>query len=171
MTDRTDMTNIMEVKPVTAEHLHEYAGVIRDSFATVARDFGLTQENCPAHSAFITDKRLEEILQTHDGYYPFGCFIGGKIIGFASLNGRGGGTYKLRNVAVLPEYRRLGYGKALLDFCKSKAAELGGNQIIIGIIEEHAELKNWYAANGFKHTGTEQVENLPFTVGYMEYKI
>ncbi len=39
------------------------------------------------------------------------------------------------------------------------------------IIEENTVLKNWYIANGFVHTGTKKFDHLPFTTGYLEWKV
>jgi len=150
-------------------HLPMYADVMRQSFATVAREFNLTKENCPTHTSFITNERLEGKIKT--GYYPFGYFTDRKLVGFVSLTDMGGGVYELNNISVLPEYRHFGYGKALLDFCKVKVREFGGNKITIGIIEENTVLKDWYAANWFIHTGTKRFEHLPFTAGYMEWRV
>lgn len=155
------------INVLSETHLPLYADVIRRSFATVANDFQLTIKNCPTHTSFITDSRLKE--QFKDGYYPYGYFADGKLVGFVSLTNIGNGEYELKNLAVLPEFRRLGYGKALLDYCKMKLKELGGTKIIIGIIEEHTVLKEWYTANGLIHTGTKKFDHLPFTAGYMEW--
>jgi N-acetylglutamate synthase-like GNAT family acetyltransferase len=135
----------------------------------VARDFKLTRENCPGHPSFITDERLKDKIKA--GYYPYGCFVDEKLIGFVSLTDMGQGVYALNNLAVLPEVRRSGYGRALLDFCKAKVRELDGKKITIGIVEENAVLKQWYAANGFIHTGTKKFDHQPFTAGFMEWSI
>ena len=50
-----------------------------------------------------------------------------------------------------------GFGKKLLDFCKQKATDSVGEKIIISIIEENTTLKNWYAENGFVHTGIKSL--------------
>lgn len=157
------------ISPLSSEHLPMYAEIIRQSFATVARDFNLTKENCPGHTSFITDERLASKIK--DGYYPFGYFADGKLVGFASLADMDGGTYEMNDVAILPEYRHFGYGKSMLDFCKEKVVELGGNNITIGIVDENTVLKDWYAANGFVHTGIKRYEHLPFTTGYMEWEV
>ncbi|MDR1060794.1 MAG: GNAT family N-acetyltransferase [Clostridiales bacterium] len=155
------------VSPLSLAHVPVYAEVIRRSFATVAKDFNLSKENCPGHTSFVTNAQLEDKFR--DGYYPFGYFADGKLVGFVSLTDAGGGAHEMNGVSVLPEYRRNGYGRALLDFCKEKAKELGGTKIAIEIIEENTVLKNWYAANGFAHAGTKTFDNLPFTVGLMEW--
>ena len=164
---RMQIHDLAEIHPLTVKHLPEYAGVIRKSFSTVAKDFGLTKENCPNHTSFVTDERLASKLK--DGYYPFGFFVGEKIFGFASLTDMGGGLFQMNDVSILPEWRHYGYGKKLLDFCKMKVKELGGSNIVIGIIEENTILKDWYIANGFIHTDTKKFDHLPFMVEYMEW--
>ena len=59
-------------------------------------------------------------------------------------------------------------GKSFLIFCKTTVQEIGGSKIILDIIEENVVLKDWYAVNGFVHTGTKKYDHLPFTIGYME---
>jgi ribosomal protein S18 acetylase RimI-like enzyme len=157
------------VATLSATHLSQYEEVIRQSFTTVAKDFRLTKENCPGHTSFISNERLASKIK--DGYFPYGYFVGGKLVGFASLTEMGSGAYEMNDVSILPEYRHFGYGKELLDFCKAKVRELGGNIITIGIVEENVVLKEWYTANGFIHTGTKQFEHLPFTLGFMEWSV
>jgi ribosomal protein S18 acetylase RimI-like enzyme len=157
------------ISPLSVEHLPTYAEVIRQSFATISNDFNLTKENCPAHTGFVTDERLASKI-TED-YYPFGYFVNGKMVGFVSLTDIGDGAFEMKNLSVLPEYRHLGYGKELLNFCKNNIKEIGGNKITLGIIEENTRLKEWYVANGFIHIGTKKYESLPFTCGYMEWVI
>jgi len=164
---RMQIHDLAEIRPLTAAHLPQYADVIRRGFATVAKDFGWTRENCPVHTSFITDERLSAKIT--DKYYPFGLCVADKIFGFASLTDTGGGVYEMNHVSVLPEWRHYGYGKRMIDFCKRKVVEFGGAKILIGIVEENAILKEWYAANGFIHTGTKQYNGLPFTVGFMEW--
>jgi GNAT superfamily N-acetyltransferase len=158
-----------EIAPIGAERLPEYAEVVRRSFSTVAKDFGWTAENAPTFTAFITDERLYSKLT--GGCYPYGLFVDDKVFGFVSLTGIGDGVYELNHLAVLSEWRHFGYGKKLLDFCKAKVREFGGYKITIGIVEENTRLKDWYAANGFIHTGTKKFEHQPFTAGFMEWKV
>ena len=101
----------------------------------------------------------------------YGLYTDEKLIGYMSLSKKSEDTYELHNLAVLPAYRHNGYGKLLLDHAKSTVNNLGSNTIKIGIIDESTVLKEWYAANGFVHTGSQKFEHLPFTTGYMEYNI
>jgi ribosomal protein S18 acetylase RimI-like enzyme len=157
------------IHSLTASDLPEYAEVIRGSFATVAQDFGWMQENAPTFTAYITNEKLAEKLK--DGYFPFGLCVNGKIVGFVSLTAASDGTYELNQLAVLPEYRHLGFGKKLLDWCKAKVREFGGEKIKIGIVDENIRLKEWYAENDFVHTGTKKFDWQPFTAGFMEWTV
>ena len=145
------------------------AEMIRAGFATVARQFSLTEQNCPNHTSFITAEKLQNHFCR--GWLMYGLYGSGRLTGYVSLSDEGGGVFELHNLAVLPEYRRKGLGKRLIDFCKENVRALGGGKIIIGIIEENTALKSWYAANGFIHTGTKKFDHLPFTAGYMECKV
>ena len=155
------------IKEIREAELKECAEVIRRSFATVAEKFDITKESFPNHTSFITQEKLRKYLDL--GTMMFGLYKEGELIGFVSLSKESGEAYELRNLAVLPGHRRQGCGKRLIEFCKTKITSLGGNKIRIGIIEEHTVLKNYYAANGFLHTGTENFAHIPFTVGYMEW--
>ena len=157
------------ILPLAEENLSDYADVIRKSFATVARDFALTKDNYPRHTSFISDDQLKSKISS--GYYPFGLYIEGIIVGFVSLTDMENGVFEMNHFSVLPEYRHYGYGKKLLCFCKNKVIELGGNKIIIEIIEENTVLKKWYIANEFTHIEAKQYEGVPFTVGHMEWEI
>jgi len=159
----------MKIIPLTEAHLAEYAEVIRRSFATVANDFGYTRENCPTHRSFVTDEQLRSKIA--EKIYPFGCVIDEKIIGLVSFTDQGGGIFEINNMAILPEYRHMKYGTKLIEFCKAKVVELGGDTIVISIIDESTVLKKWYAANGFIQTGTQKYDGLLFTVGYMKWTI
>ncbi|MDD4496057.1 MAG: GNAT family N-acetyltransferase [Eubacteriales bacterium] len=156
------------IEPLNKEHLPIYADVIRKSFSTVAQDFGWTKENAHGHVSFRTDDQLAS--KQEDGYYPFGLFVDKTLVGFVSLTDMGNGSYELNKLSVLPSWRHIGYGKKLLDFCKDKVRELGGNKITLDLIDENTILKNWYAANGFVHTGTKKFKHLPFTTGFMEWE-
>ena len=159
----------LPVRRVAAEDLPECHTVVRQSFATVADEFGLTEQNCPTHTSFI---RLET-LQSHfaGGDWMIGYWKEGRIVGFAAIHNKGGGVYELQNLAVLPSHRRAGYGRDLLSCAVEIVRRLGGEKLTIGIIEDNTKLKNWYARNGFLHMGTKRFSHLPFTVGFMEYPI
>ena len=160
------------IKQVQISEFPAAAEMIRESFLTVAKEFNITEENCPRHTAFSTT--VEELQSHLDwGWLMFGLYENMQLAGYVALSKSRefADVYELHNLAVLPEYRHKGYGKQLIDFCRDKAKELGGGKITLGMIEENTRLKNWYAQNGFAHTGAKKFDGFPFTAGFMEMKI
>lgn len=151
---------------VTAEQLERCAEVIRESFLTVAKDFGLTTENCPTNGAFLQADRLIADLQK--GNRMYGLYRGSDMIGFMQLEQGKEDAVILEKLAVLPACRHQGCGKLLLDYAMDEARCMGGNKLLAAIVEENTVLKQWYLENGFVHTGTKKFEHLPFTVGFLE---
>lgn len=143
--------------------------IIHSSFITVAKEFRLTENNCPSHTAFMTMDKLEK--QFEDGSPMFLFYQNDMSVGYFSLKKFSDEEWELNNLAVLPEYRHLGIGKAMVDYAVVMVKNYGGTKISIGIIEENITLKNWYLNLGFKCISTRKFEHLPFTVGFMEMKL
>ena len=155
------------IREVQESELEKCVEVIRKSFATVAAEFNLTQENCPTNGAFLTLDRL--LSERQAGKLQYGLFINDELGGFVCLNKtKENHIYSLEKLAVLPEYRHNGGGLALLNFAKEKVKSFGGEKITIGIIEENIILREWYLHNGFVHTDTIIIPSVPFTVEFMK---
>ena len=157
------------IKQLNASAMADSAEIVRESFGTVAKEFNLTRENAPTNGAFTQAEHLEADLANDCAMY--GLFVDGVQVGFMELKQTGPSRFELKKIGVRPQYRHAGYGAQLLDHAKAAVRRCGGEEIAIGIIEENTVLKNWYAAHGFKHTGTKKFPHLPFTVGFMAYRI
>lgn len=157
------------IKRVNATDLSKCLSVIHRSFATVAKEFDLTEKIAPKHPYYMKMETLQNRYKK--GFLMFGLHVKEQLVGFASLNKVSVNVCELCNLAILPEYRHKGYGRKFLDFCKMKAKELGCNIIEIDIIEENTILKNWYIENGFTHKFVKKFDYLPFSVGFMEVHI
>lgn len=156
------------IKQITKENIPECARVIRESFLTVAKEFGFTAENAPRFTAFaVTEDRL--LWQLESERRPmYAYWEGGKIVGYYSLSLVGDGVCELNNLCVLPDYRHNKIGERLLLDSFEKAKELGFGKMRLSIVEENRRMRKWYEAHGFLHTGTEKLDFFPFTCGYME---
>lgn len=144
--------------------------VIQNSFSTVAEEMGITKENCPRYIGFtVSGERLQ--AQYDMGWEMFGLYNEDRLIGYVSLSNEGNGVYEIHNLSVLNDMRHKGYGRQLLDFCIEKVDQLGGEKIILSIIEDNTRLKEWYQGYGFIHTGTKKYDHLIFTSGYLEIKV
>ena len=159
----------MIIKVESKEQLNICLEIIHSSFITVAEEFGLTENNCPSHTAFMT---FDKLVKQFDDSRPMFLFYQDDIpVGYFSLAKCSDAEWELNNLAVLPEYRYLGIGKVMVDYAVEMVKNYGGNKISIGIIEENTKLKNWYLKLGFIHTSTRKFEHLPFTVGFMELNL
>lgn len=158
---------IIQVK--NKEQLNICLDIIRSSFLTVAEEFCLTENNCPSHTAFMTIDKLQK--QFDDGRPIFLFYQDGIPVGYFSLLKCRDEEWELNNLAVLPSYRHLGIGKAMVDYAVATVKNYGGPKISIRIIEENTLLKNWYLKLGFTHVSTHKFEHLPFTVGFMKMEI
>jgi len=72
---------------------------------------------------------------------------------------------------VLPDQRRRGFGKALVNHALSEAKLLGAHCVSIGIIAKQTELKDWYKGLGFVEGESKEFPHLPFRVTFMSYGI
>ena len=159
------------IKEIQQTDLTDCVKVIRESFVTVAEEFGITEENAPRFTAFAT---TEERLNWHlngEQRPMYGYVLDGNIVGYYSLLLLENSECELNNLAVLPAYRHDGIGARLLSHAFEKAEELGCTKMKLGIVEENRVLCNWYEKFGFVHVGTRKFEIFPFTCGYMEKEL
>ena len=156
------------IQPVKNNNIKECVDVIKESFLTVANEFGFTIENAPRFTAFATtEQRLS--WQLNQENRPMHAFVvDGKIVGYYSLALQENRECELNNLCVLPQFRHQGIGEKLLLHSFQLAKSLGCSKMNIGIVEENQILKKWYESFGFKHVKTQKFDFFPFTCGYME---
>lgn len=156
------------IKRVEEQDIAECVKVIRESFATVAEEFGFTVENAPRFTAFATteDRLKYHLFEEHRPMYAF--YGKGNIAGYYSLFVQDNKECELNNLSVLPLYRHRGIGAELLKHAFAIAEKLNCSKINISIVEENKVLRKWYESFGFVHTGTQKFDFFPFTCGYME---
>lgn len=142
---------------------------IRKSFRNVAQRFGLTHENSPLHPSNCTENWIQADMNR--GVTYFVMEDRNQITGCVACEMAGPDICYLERLAVLPEHRQKGLGRALVNHVLSKAKELGASCVSIGIIAEHTELKEWYRKIGFIEKESRKFLNLPFNVTFMSYKL
>lgn len=84
----------------------------------------------------------------------------GKIVGTASLIKVNDAVFELAKMAVTEQYKGLGIGKSLLEYCLQKASELGAAKLIL-----YSNTKLKAAVHLYKEYGFKEVE-LPANVHY-----
>ena len=145
------------------------AALIRESFRTVADEFGFTEENAPGFTAFSV---TEETLLRHfaEGRPMFARIEDGRIAGYCSLLIQGE-SCELNHLCTAPGSRHRGIGRALFAHACGFAARKGCRLMRIGIVEENRRLRQWYEALGARHVGTEKFAQFPFTCGCLEKEL
>lgn len=159
------------IKKVEEKDLVECVKLIRESFGTVADDFGFTVENAPRFTAFATteDRLRWQLLEEHRPIYAF--YEDDSIVGYYSLLLLDNQEIELNNLCVSPEHRHKGIGEELLKHAFEMAKELGCSKVNIGIVEENQVLRKWYESFDFVHLGTHKSPSFPFTSGFMEKRL
>jgi GNAT superfamily N-acetyltransferase len=158
-----------KIRTCTQDDIGILVGIIRRSFQEVAERFGLTQESTPSHPSNYTAEWIQKDMDRGVTYYIIenGDLVSG-CVAIESVNPE---VCYLERLAVLPDQRHQGFGKALVNHVFSRAKLLGGHSVNIGIIAEHTELKNWYKKIGFIEGESKEFSHLPFRVTFMSYKV
>ena len=160
------------IKALSKNNIPECVKVIRESFMTIAEQFGFTIENAPRFTAFAMTEEWLLYQLDNEQRFMYGYFSSeGKIIGYYSLLMQDKGECELSNLCVLPEYRYKKIGHELLKDAYRQTEAHNCAKINIGIVEENTVLRQWYEKEGFIHVGTEKFDFFPFTCGYMEKEL
>ena len=156
------------IKKIDVTDIAECVSIIKESFMTVANEFGFTRENAPGFTAFDTteEKLITQLENEHRQMYAY--YDGERIVGYYSLAILENGVCELNNLCVLPAYRHKGIGEQLLNHAFNLALTSNYKKMCIGIVEENQVLRRWYELMGFTHTSTKKFDFFPFTCGYME---
>lgn len=149
--------------------IYSFADIIKNSFRTVAEQYGLTEENSPTNPAFTTSENLKKIASKSE---CFGVYINTMPCGFFALefaNERK--TVYLERVCILPELRHNGLGKSILTFAENYCKDHHVETISIGIMNQNTILKNWYRQNGYTEISLKKFTHLEFEVCFLENRL
>ena len=158
-----------KIRICTKEDVQVLAKTIRSSFLDITERFGLTPENAPRHPSNCTVDWIQKEME--DGVTYFAIENENHVFGCIALEQANSEVCYLERLAVLPNQRRSGFGKALVEHALSEAKLHGFNYISIGIIAEQTELKKWYTGLGFVEGESKEFPHLPFRVTFMSYGI
>ncbi len=159
------------IREVRQEEIPACTKLIKESFLTVADEYGFTCDNAPRFTAFATtdDRLFWHMDGEHRPMYVYED--NGTLCGYYSLLMQDNNECELNNLAVLPKYRHKGIGKELLKHAFTVAKDNGCNLMNIGIVEENKILRKWYEDNGAVHVGTKKFDFFPFTCGFLKKEI
>jgi diamine N-acetyltransferase len=151
----------------TEEELVDCARLLREAFATVARDFALTESMVPTNPAFTTPEKLFEYLKRTVELY--GLYTGERLVGCVAIEPKRGNERAcyIERLAVLPGMRHQGFGDKLLSHACQRIRDRGATTALIGLMDNHHVLKAWYKSKGFKQKECRSFGHLPFRVCFM----
>lgn len=163
--------NTYELCSVEREDIPECVRVIRESFMTVADEFGYNPQSSPLFTGFlISEERLYHQFDVEKR--PMFCAkADGETVGFCSVSPPNNGRCEINNLAVLPRFRHKKIGEALLINSLKTAKSLGCREVFVDIVAENLRLRKWYESFGFVYTETVRLDGYEFLNGYMIKKI
>lgn len=153
------------IRKASATDVPRLVEIIRTAFQDVALRFGLTADNCPKHPSNCREAWIASAMEKSVRYFVLDSE--GVSCGCIALEPANPETCYLERLAVLPQQRRQGLGRSLVEggLCEAKA--LGAHRVDIGIIAAHTELRDWYRKIGFVDQKTAVFPHLPFQVLFM----
>ena len=158
-----------EIREINGEALDNSIAIIRKAFGTVTKELGITEENSPRFPAYNT---VADLVEKFDcGARFFGAFVDGRQVGFILVEREEDGRYFAKRLAVLPQYWHRGIGEKLISRAIDCVRDYGAAKINIAIVNEQTNLKDWYLGMGFREIGIEEIDFLPFDVGFLEKEI
>ena len=155
-----------EIHSVEDSQLEECLATLHSAFGESAERFGYTKKSYPTSGAYVTLDELKEAKAR--GVHMYAACVNGKVAGYVQLEKKGDGSYAFRRFAVLPEYQKLGIGRALVSHCRERASLYGGKKLTLLMINENKKLKAFYKSNGFVVTKVAKDDSYPFEYALME---
>ena len=150
------------IKAAGDDQAAQLALLIRQSYADVARRFGISPHNAPAHpSACTADWIRSDRLE---GVRYFIAARGTMSVGCAALKAATAETFYIMRLAVLPLFRRQGIGRGLVRHVCRQARRSGAEEVSVGLIAAQEELAAWYRRLGFEAVERRRFDHLPFEV-------
>jgi N-acetylglutamate synthase-like GNAT family acetyltransferase len=164
-----ELTMDHKIRSCTENDIDVLAEIIRKSFKDVAKRFGLTPENALRHPSNCQEEWIKKDIDR--GVMYFVLEKEGLVSGCIAIEKANQEVCYLERLAVLPDQRQQGLGKALVEYALSQAKFLNVHNVNIGIIAEHTELKNWYRKIGFAEGESKEFPHLPFRVTFMSFQV
>jgi N-acetylglutamate synthase-like GNAT family acetyltransferase len=159
----------IEIRRATLEDVDVLTDIIRRAFRDVADRFALTPENCPTHPSNCERTWIESDLSR--GVFYFLLVAQGLPCGCVAVEIASPEVCYLERLAVIPERRNEGFGRRLMDRALREGEEAGATTMSVGIIAEHAEIRDWYGRLGFAEEGERSFDHLPFEVAFLRYDL
>ncbi|MDQ1281025.1 MAG: hypothetical protein QG670_2289 [Thermoproteota archaeon] len=144
------------------------ARTIRESFKNQALELELTVEKHSGYAAFETSQKVNKRIKR--GEHVVLAYVGEKPVGTItfSVDSEQPVNGWIERLAVLPEFRRNGYGRELMGYAEEQLMKEGVARVELAIVKQFKHLQDFYEQLGYMPTETMKYEFLPFEILYME---
>ncbi len=171
--NRSLLNQQLIINKFSINEIEDYLSLIKKSFQTVAEELQMTKGIFPASGAFFDKNGFHKLL--NKGAQLFGLYHKDdtvrQLIGCVAINSKDGRKYKIMKLAILPDYRKKGYGSLLMNFIEEYIFVLGGQAISLGMVLENEVLKNWYINRNYQIIKTSPYKKTNFNICFMEKRI
>lgn len=130
--------------------IRKYNNNYRENRQLARELYRLSQKAFKTGSPWTENQFLEDVQQENKEYYL--AFDNQFVIGYAAFQ-RMFEESELLNLAVNPNYQRMGIGKKLLQRALHDQAEEQVEKIFLEVREANHCARNFYLKNGFKEIG------------------
>ena len=124
----------LKIEKMTSSHIGEIAKLEKECFSSPWSEDGLKSEINNKFARF------------------FVAFSNGKIVGYVGSHNVLGEVY-ITNVAVLPEFRRKGIGKAIVEHLVSEMKAEGADFVTLEVRKSNSNAISLYEKCGFQKVG------------------
>ena len=162
---RVNMPHAGRIRAAVRDDIPMLAKLIREANRDVAERFHLTPENAPKHTSNCQNDWIETAMDKGVAFYVLECEQ--VPCGCVAMEHAKPELCYLERLAVLPRYRRRGFGEALVRHVFHEAHQRQIQRVEIGTIAEHVELTRWYEKLGFTLKETRAFPHLPFQVAFL----
>jgi ribosomal protein S18 acetylase RimI-like enzyme len=162
---------MLRIRPATKTEAGVVAFLIRRSFEQQIEVLGLSEVDCPKYVGFETESGVLRRMAA------------GVHVVLASLDNEGMGTIswalsrndaasgEIMRLAILPTYRRNGYGRELMTYAETQLMSAGALVARLSIVTQFGRLQAYYEQHGYAVAEVRRVPSLPFELTFMEKQL
>ncbi len=159
-------TASVRIRQARREEAVLLARLIRRAFATSARRMRMTRRTWPGHAAWTPAARVRTLMD--EGFRYWILEEGGEARGCVASAWRPEkSAMHVRHLAVLPRWRRRGFGRRLMARVVADARRRGAPRVTLGIAATDRGLRRWYERLGFAVSETRAWKGMPVRVAFL----
>ncbi len=134
----------LAVCPPSEQWLKQYIDLVNQSFFHLRKQLDIRPFAPYFPNAHTDEKTRQDILNNRDNSFWF--FDGEDLVGIGEVDDRD----FIDLVAVRPDWRQRGYGRAITGFCINRLRQRGASTIVTSVLEINAAARRLYEGMSFE---------------------